>query len=101
MQGGSSIPQRKKFIARRYEGLSEPVTLEFSKGLLADGPKVPSCGPVTPVPVLSDPKVEEVDVDLEVNRSVDVDDSVDGTLSTGRGGRGASENIELQSAVVE
>jgi hypothetical protein len=43
-----------------------------------------------------------VDVDPEVDgSSVDVDDNVEGTASTGRGGRGAFEYIGLRSASVE
>jgi hypothetical protein len=86
------------------KGFPSPVTSEVSKDLPGDDPKVPSCAPssnpmfcekmcaLTLEPVSSVPKDDEVDVDPEVDcPSVDVVDNVDGTASTGRGGRGASE----------
>jgi hypothetical protein len=86
------------------KGFLSPVTSEFSKDVLGDDPKFSSArmSGLIPVPVSSDPKDEEVDADPEVDcSSVDIDDNVEGTDSTGRGGRGASEYKELRSAAVE
>lgn len=86
------------------KGFLSPV--EFSKDVPGDDLKFSSscdrmCA-LIPVPVSSDPKDEEVDADPEVDcSSVDKDDKFEGTDSTGRGGRGASEYKELGSAGVE